>query len=464
MSNMNISEIIFNTAVKGGMINFGDTIVAGVSGGADSICLLHFLVSIREKYALNLIVAHINHNLRGEEALRDQNFVENACNALNVECKVLSADINKISAQTGESSEECGRRIRYEFFNELSGKKGKIATAHTLSDNAETILFNIARGTGLKGITGIPRTRDNIIRPIINITRQQVEDYCCENNIEYVTDSTNLTNDYSRNKIRNTVIPVLKDINPSFEQSISRLSNIVEQHLSTVTALSQNLLESAKVKNGYSCNVLSNSNSTILKQAVIIMLQNLGCKSYEEKHISLIYDIIVAKAGAVQLPNNYMVTASQGVLRVYKNTTHKSIINSTEKQGEFFKEKTCFVINDKKIHIKIISKQEFDEIAKVHNLLVKNAVDYDIITSDTLIRTRLPKDVFKQKGRGVTKTLKNLFIEAKIPSEKRDVLPVLAVKNKVLWVYGFGVSQECAVTEKTKNVAIISVETSDNMH
>lgn len=454
----NIKEIILNTAINGGMIKYGDTIVAGVSGGADSMCLLHFLVSVREEYNLNLIVAHINHNLRGEEALRDQTFVENVCISLNVECKVLSANINEISAKTGESSEECGRRIRYEFFDKLSGQNGKIATAHTLSDNAETILFNITRGTGLKGITGIPRARGNIIRPIIDITRQQVEDYCQENNIDYVTDSTNLTNDYSRNKIRNTVVPVLKDINPSFEQSISRLSIIVEEHLRTVTSLSQSLLENAKIKNGYSCKVLSTADVTILKQAVIILLQREGCKSYEEKHINLIYDIVLSQFGAVKLPNDYTVTASQGILRVYKSKIEKNIANSTKIHTNFLKEKNRFVINDKKIQIEIISKQKFDEIAKVHNLLVKNALDYDIITFDTLVRTRLPKDIFKQQGRGVTKTLKKLFIEEKVPSEIRDTLPVIASRNNILWVWGFGVSEDCAVTDKTKSVALITIE------
>ncbi|MEE1076398.1 MAG: tRNA lysidine(34) synthetase TilS [Acutalibacteraceae bacterium] len=458
MSNINISDIIFNTAVNGGMIDYGDTIVVGVSGGADSMCLLHFLASIRNQLKLNLIVAHINHNLRGEEALRDQKFVENTCNNLNVECRVLNADINKISANTGESSEECGRRIRYEFFNELSGNTGKIATAHTLSDNTETILFNIIRGTGLKGIIGIPRTRNNIIRPIIDITRQQVEEYCSENNIEYVTDSTNLTNDYSRNKIRNTVIPVLKDINPSLEQTILRLSSIAKENLTAVTSLAQDLLDKSVTKNGYSCSILSTADKTILKQAIILLLQGLDCKSYEEKHINLIYDIVVAKQGAVQLPNSYTAIASQGILRVHKNISKHKEVNCAKNQSELFKEKTSFVINNKKIKVEIIPKQEFDEILKVHNLLVKNSLDYDIISFDTLIRTRLPKDVFKQQGRGVTKTLKKLFIEAKVPAEIRDTLPVIAEKNKILWACGFGVSEECAVTGKTKNVALIKVE------
>lgn len=453
MSN-NIRDTIYNTAINGSMINYGDTVVIGVSGGADSMCLLHFLLSVRNELKLKLVVAHINHNLRGKEALRDQKFVERACDNLSVECRVLSADINKISADTGQSSEECGRKIRYEFFNKLAGKNGKIATAHTLSDNAETILFNIARGTGLKGITGIPRTRENIIRPIIDITRQQVEEYCQKNNIEYVTDSTNLTNDYSRNKIRNTVVPVLKDINPAFEHTISRLSIIANQHLTTITALAQSLLDNARVKNGYSCKVLSNADDTLLKQAVILLLQGCGCKSYEEKHINLIHNIIIKEQGAVQLANNHTATASQGILRIHKNKSNQN----TQKECELFKNKTLFVINNKKVMVKIMTKQEFDENVKVHNLLVKNSLDYDIISFDTLIRTRQPKDVFKQQGRGVTKTLKKLFIEAKVPAEIRDTLPVIAIENRVLWVSGFGASQECAVTDKTKNVAVISVE------
>ncbi len=449
----NVRDIIFNTAINGGMINYSDSIIVGVSGGADSMCLLHFLVSIQKQYALNIIVAHINHNLRGEEALRDQHFVEVECKKLGVECKVLSADINKISAQTGEGSEECGRRIRYEFFSQLATENSKIATAHTLSDNAETILFNMVRGSGLKGLTGIPKVRGNIIRPIIDITRQQVEAYCSENNVSYITDSSNLTDDYSRNKIRNNVVPVLKDINPTFEQAFSRLSQIVCEQLGTVNSTANRLLNNAKVKNGYSCEKLLCEDIAIIKQAIINILQNMGCTSYQEKHISLIYNIIKDKHGAVQLSDEFTAVSNQGVFRVYKNIQN----NIRENDILLFKENNEFVINNQKITVEIISKQEFDEIAKIHNLLVKNAIDYDIIPFDTQIRTRLPKDTFKPYGRGVSKTLKKLFIEAKIPAEKRSLLPVIASENKVLWVYGFGIAQDCAVTEKTKNVAIIKI-------
>lgn len=449
----NVREIIFNTAINGGMINHCDSIIVGVSGGADSMCLLHFLVSIQKEYSLNITVAHINHNLRGAEAMRDQHFVEAECEKLGVECKVLSADINEISANTGEGSEECGRRIRYEFFSQLCAENGKIATAHTLSDNAETILFNMVRGSGLKGLVGIPKVRDNIIRPIIDITRQQVEAYCNENNISYITDSSNLTDDYSRNKIRNNVVPVLKDINPTFEQAFSRLSQIVCEQLDTVNFTANRLLNTSKVKNGYSCEKLLSEDIAIVKQAVINILQNIGCTSYQEKHISLIYNIIKDKHGAVQLSDEFTAVSNQGIFRVYRNNQNIKFENNIY----LFKEKNEFVINNQKITVEIMTKQEFDEIVKIHNLLVKNAFDYDIIPFDTKIRTRMPKDRFKPYGRGITKTLKKLFIDAKIPAEKRNLIPVIASENRVLWVYGFGVAQDCAVTENTKNVAIIRV-------
>jgi tRNA(Ile)-lysidine synthetase, N-terminal domain len=139
------------------MLVYGDRIVTGVSGGADSMCLLHFLVSHAESFSAEIIAAHVNHNLRGDEAMRDQKLVEKYCASLGIKCEVLSADINSISEKNGESCEECGRRIRYEFFERLCGEKGKIATAHTLSDSAETVIFNTVRGTGLKGLTGIPK-------------------------------------------------------------------------------------------------------------------------------------------------------------------------------------------------------------------------------------------------------------------------------------------------------------------
>lgn len=458
--NKSVNQIILDTIEKNKMIKQNDRIVVGVSGGADSMCLLHFLMSVREKFNIKIIVAHINHNLRGEESLRDQNMVSNFCKKNNLEFELLSVDINKISAKTNESSETCGRRIRYKFFNKICGENGKIATAHTLSDCCETMIFNLVRGTGMKGLTGIPKTRGNIIRPLISITRSQVEAYCSYNNIQYVTDSTNLENNYNRNKIRNIVVPVLKDINPSLENAFERFKNIAQEHIDLVNELSKDLIKDSIISdkniNGYNCNILKSANKTVLKQAIIKILNSVGCSSYEERHIQIIEYMVKNSVGTINLPNNFICKSSQGILRVYKICNQQ--VNNVNTEIIFPKSNAGFVINNQKINVKIISKQEFDKITKVNKLLVKNAIDYDIICGETVLRTRKSGDKFLMKGRGITKSLKKLFIEMKIPAENRDKILVVANNNEILWIKGIGISQRASVNKNTRLVAIILSE------
>ena len=189
-----------------GMLGKGSTVTVALSGGADSVALLYCLLELKEQFSLNIRAAHLNHNLRGDESLRDANFVADLCKKLNVDLSLKSADVSSVAKETGESIELAARRVRYDFLNEVSG--GIIATAHTASDSFETMLFNLSRGTAIKGLSGIPPKRDNLIRPLIYCTRADVEEYCKQNNISFVTDSSNLSDDYTRNKIRHNVVPV----------------------------------------------------------------------------------------------------------------------------------------------------------------------------------------------------------------------------------------------------------------
>ena len=204
------------------MINKGDTVIAALSGGADSVALLYVLYSLKNELGFSLAACHVNHNLRGEESDGDERFVRRMCRFLDIPLYVASIKVNDLR-QKHDSLEECARRLRYEFFDSIS--RGKlIATAHTASDNCETILINMVRGTALSGICGIPVKRDNIIRPLLYNTRGDIERYCTENSLDYVTDSTNLSDDYTRNKIRHKVVPLLREINPALFGAISRLS------------------------------------------------------------------------------------------------------------------------------------------------------------------------------------------------------------------------------------------------
>ena len=188
------------------MLEKSHNVTVALSGGADSVSLLHILYELRDELGITLSAAHLNHMIRGDEALRDENFARQECEKLGIPFFCERADVPKYAKEHRVSTELAAREIRYEFLSNVSD--GLIATAHTASDNIETIIFNLARGTGLKGLCGIPPVRENIIRPLIFCTREEIEAYCSANRLSYVTDSTNLSDDYSRNKIRHTIVPV----------------------------------------------------------------------------------------------------------------------------------------------------------------------------------------------------------------------------------------------------------------
>ena len=203
------------------LLENGDTVIVALSGGADSVTLLHILNSIKELYNLTLRAAHLNHGIRGEEADRDEDFVRKLCESMGVPLDVRREDIPAIAKESGKSEELCGREVRYAFFDALCEQYGaKIATAHNRDDHAETVLWNLVRGAGLSGLCGIPVRRGGIIRPLLGCSRAQIEAYCAENQLAYVTDSTNLTAAYTRNRIRLEVMPILRQLNENAEGNI----------------------------------------------------------------------------------------------------------------------------------------------------------------------------------------------------------------------------------------------------
>lgn len=224
-----LEEKVLQTIVKNELIKNGDKIVIGVSGGPDSIALLDVLIKLQSKIKFNIIVAHINHMIR-DEAIDDQKYVEQYCKNKNIPCFVKQEKVEELAKQEKIGTEEAGRNLRYEFFNEVLEKTAstKIATAHTKNDNAETVLMNILRGTGTSGLKGIKAKRDDkYIRPLIECERKEIEEYCSENNLEPRIDKTNMENIYTRNKIRNLLIPYIqKEFNPNIIEALNRLSQI----------------------------------------------------------------------------------------------------------------------------------------------------------------------------------------------------------------------------------------------
>lgn len=313
------------------MISPGENILVALSGGADSVCLLNVLQKLRECYKINIYAVHINHCLRGEDSILDEDFVRNLCLSENVELFVETIDVNKLSKQKKESQELCGRQVRYEAFNKLAKKlKAKIATAHTASDNAETLLLNITRGSGLKGLCGIPFIRGNIIRPLLNVTRAEIEQYCKENQLDYVTDKTNSNLKYTRNKIRHQVIPVLKTMNARFEETALRLNyqlslvnGFVEEYTENALAACRIALSKKENLCGYKCEKLQTLHPAILRSAVKMIFNKAGGFSIEEKHINLCCQIIQS-GGAVNLTGPFTATSKNGIFII---TNEQSWIN-----------------------------------------------------------------------------------------------------------------------------------------
>ena len=282
---------VLRTNKKFSLFENGDKIIVALSGGADSVSLLHVLNSLKEQYDLTLYAAHLNHGIRGNEADRDEQFCKILCKNYNIELFTSYRDIPSLSKSQRISEELCGRNERYAFFNELSKKTGaKIATAHTASDNAETLIFNITRGASVSGASGIPPKRGNIIRPLIEQTREQIEAYCLENNLSYVTDSTNLSTDYTRNKIRSQIIPLLKTLNPSFESAALRFTQSASEAKEYLEISAEKAIEESKTDYGYDVNVLNKNYKAVLHTA----LAKICGGSAENRHIEAITEKLCA--------------------------------------------------------------------------------------------------------------------------------------------------------------------------
>lgn len=232
MRNKNdLQQKVLETIQTHNLIQKGDKIVIGVSGGPDSMCLLNCLFCLKEVLDIELVVAHVNHMLR-DEAEEETRYVQQFCEKLEVPCFTKYANITKMSQEQKLGTEEMGRKVRYEFFEEVAQKtnSNKIATAHNSNDNAETVLMNLLRGSGISGLKGIEIKVKQYIRPILECDRTEIEDYCKEKDLNPRIDKTNLENDYTRNKIRNQLIPYLqKEFNPNVMQGINRLSELAKE-------------------------------------------------------------------------------------------------------------------------------------------------------------------------------------------------------------------------------------------
>ena len=351
-----LKEKVKQTIVKYKLIESGDKIVVGVSGGPDSISLINILIEIKEENLLginfDLIVAHINHKIR-EEADSDQKFVEEYCIQKNIKCYVKAENVNKIAEFEKIGTEEAGRKLRYSFFKEILEKENanKIATAHTANDNAETILMNIIRGSGLSGLKGITPLRDKLyIRPLIDVNREEIEEYCKNNKLNPRIDKTNYENIYTRNKIRNILIPsIKKEFNPNIIETLNRLSIISRE---------ENEYFEKITKKTYKEILLQEEN----KKQIILDLKKFNTQESVIKSRIVLYTI------------NRLLGNSQGIEKIHINDIIKLCDNNIGNK---------FLTPNK--HIKILVKnKKIYFIASVNQPSVRKAYTHAAYTEKSL--------------------------------------------------------------------------------
>ncbi len=424
----------------------GDRIIVALSGGADSVSLLHSLISLKEILSLEIMAAHLNHNLRGEESLRDEKFVRNLCDEWNVKLFVKSVDVDSLSKEQRKSVELCGREARYDFFRELSMEHNAlVATAHTISDAEETMLYNITRGTTLRGLNSIPYKRDFIVRPLLNVTRAEVEEYCTSEGLQFVQDSTNFDEDAcSRNKIRLGVIPALKEINSGFDQNFHRLRADLTEIEDFVTQCSQSAMKDCACEYGYSSEKLLHLHPALQRFTLAQILRQENV-SFENVHISLCQEIL-HQSGAVTLPGDWVALCSQGVFRI------KNKENSDENISLELSVPMSIYHDGKEYIIREITDKE------IYKKFASSVLDYDIIKSGAVLRTRREGDTFTIVGRNITKPLRKLQNELKIPSELRQASLVIADGTTVLWAENVGVSLQGTPADDFAKGIIIEVK------
>ena len=435
---------VIKTLKQYDMLEGTGEVTVALSGGADSVALLSVLNELKDDFGFKLFAAHLNHSIRGAEADEDEEFVKSLCRELKVELFCEKRDIPSIAEKEHKSLELAARDERYDFLRGV--RRGKIATAHTAGDNLETVLFNLSRGASLSGLCGIPKVRGDIIRPLIFCTRREIEDYCREKGLDFRTDSTNSDVSYSRNRIRLKVVPELKKINPSLENTVANACILNAEDNDYLDKAANDAYIAAKQgeNSGLNAEFLFGCHPSIAKRVIFKYYRDTVGTSPDSLFVSKIYELSEKKHGRTELKYGFCAERSFGVLTI------KKIKDRTGQTDDF-----SFSVNAKDMSSDCpfvgFEKINLRNCEKINNLLFKNTLDCDKISGNLTVRNRREGDKIKIAGRGVTKKLKKLFCEARVPSEIRDKIPVLADDEGPVWVAGFGVDERVKIDKNTNN-------------
>ncbi|MBR3864942.1 MAG: tRNA lysidine(34) synthetase TilS [Clostridia bacterium] len=434
------------------LFNKQESVAVALSGGKDSVFLLHLLYTHANELGITLKAVNVEHGIRGENSLRDTEFVKKLCEKFDIELLCFSVNTLAHSKENGYSEEQSARILRYECFEKAinSGFCNKIATAHHLSDNAETVLLNLFRGSALSGVSGIPKTALNgkIIRPILNTSKQTINEYIEKNNLPFVTDESNEISEYSRNFIRNCVIPIIEQRFEGATCAINRFSSIAYEENKLLDNLSQKLIE------GNSVIIPKKEEFALFKRACLSVIKSMGFeKDFTKTHLDNIIDLTQKQTGR-------KINLKFGL------TAHKKSNRILFIKNEQIDENIYQIIFDKPIETShyIIKLETVKEVTK-KQLTAKDAlyIDKDKLPQSAVIRTKKTGDEIFTFGKKQI-TVKKFFTDKKIDSTVNKHLPLIAVDKDILAVLTVDISQKLAVDENTTKIIKLTAEKKGEHH
>ena len=445
------------------LIEPGDSLVVGISGGADSVCLYFILLELQKYLDFQFVAVHVNHNLRGKEADKDQQFVEDLCEEAQIPVFTVAKKVKEIAKEKKISLEEAGRMARYEAFSSVAEELGanKIVLAHHQDDLAETMIHHLVRGTGISGLCSIKPASGNRIRPLLCLTRKEIEEYLKKRECSWQTDSSNLQDDYTRNKIRHHVISYLsEEVNP---QTVSHMAETAKE-LQEIEHLLGDLVENISQKM-----LVRSEHQTIFREELKkesayiqrrIFLEEMKRLSGARKDFSRIHGEDVAALWGRQVGKKISLPYKMEAVRAYEGLCIRKIptLSDTLKEESMQTVKLQVPGETNVGKCRILSTISQGNLEIIVEKMYTKWFDYDKIGNSLEFRHRKAGDIIRVHPSGGSKKLKDYLIDRKIPKEKRDDLWLLADGSEVVWIVGDRISEKYKVSDTTKKILYVEIK------
>jgi tRNA(Ile)-lysidine synthase len=445
-----IDEKIIRFIQNHNLISTGDKILIGLSGGPDSVFILNFLLKYKRKYKIEIGAMHINHMIRGKEADADEDFCKNLCLRSVIRFHSVKRNVPSFAKHNKISTEEAAREIRYEELERCRKEFGydKIATGHTCSDNAETVLLNMIKGAGIKGLSGIPINRGNIIRPILSIGKDEILEYLAKNKIEFLIDKTNLSNVYERNIIRNELFPLIKKyLNPKIEQTLFKSSSVLKSQSilvqSAIRLISETIVSKKDEQVELSISELKKIDQNLWSELIKYTIdKNFQLQSSFADCLKIASLVSKQTGKNINILNNIVALKERDKILIYRKGDHKKRESVEGKVGKTIK------IGQKKIKLEIVDKNS------IRYSTDKNIeyISADKISDRFILREWKAGDKFYPLGTKGSKNVSDFLNDKKVSSFEKNRQLVLLNDNRIIWVVGYQIDNRFKITDQTKKV------------